>query len=172
MFIVTASVVTLFRQRLKYYDSVLRKMRIGEFIPKELEAYADSLMNLDYVYVLIPRAKDRNGRIHRLIPSFLLPYKHYPAEEVASAFCNEYGQCSSASESTIKRWKRWWRRIWGEFRMKALEWAGNTEFHSTIAATDDTTLAPTLKRILPPFWMSTILPLFTSEALRLFPHRL
>ena len=172
MFIVTASVATLFRRRLKYYDCVLRKMRIGEFIPKELEAYADSLMNLDYVYVLIPRAKDRKGRIHRLIPPFLLPYKHYPAEEVASAFCNDYGQCTSASESTIRRWKRWWKRIWREFRMKALEWAENTNFYSIIAVADETTLAPALKRILPPFWMSTILPLFTSGALRLFPHRL
>ena len=172
MFVVTASVATLSRRRLKLYDYVVRKMRLGEFLPKELEKYDQDLEGREYVYVIIPRAKDRNGRIHRLIPPFLLPYKHYPAEEVASAFCNEYGQCTSASESTIKRWKNWWKGIWGEFRMKALEWAGNTKFYSIIAATDDTTLATTLKKMLPPFWMSTILPFFTSEALRLFSHRL
>ena len=172
MFIVTASVAMLSRRRLKFYDYVVRKMRIGEFLPRELEEYAKDLEGRDYVYVLIPRARDGKRKLHRLIPSFLLPYKHYPAEEVASAFCNECGQCTSASESTIKRWKNWWGRICGEFRMKALEWAGNTKFYSIITAADDTTLAPTLKKILPPFWMSTILPLFTSEALRLFPHRL
>ncbi len=172
MFVITASVETLSEQGLTLYDHVKRKMRLGEFIPEALEKFDEELKDREYVYVLIPRARDSEGKLHRLLPSFLLPYKHYSAEEVASAFCNEYGPCTSASASTIKRWKRWWRAIRGDFRMKALEWVGNTKLYSIIAATDDTTLAPTLKKILPPFWMSTILPLFTSEALLLFSHRL
>ncbi len=147
-------------------------MRIGEFLPKELEEFSQYLVGLDYLTIIIPRARDENGKYHRLLPTFLLPYKHYPAEEVASTFCNECGQCTSASESTIKRWKRWWKAICGEFKMKALEWVKTTMLYSTIAATTETTLAYILKRLFPPFWMSTILPLFTPEALRTFPHRL
>lgn len=172
MFVVMASDEFLDRHELKYYDHVRRKIRIGEFLPKELEKFSQYIVELDYLTILIPRACDEDGKYHRLLPTFLLPYKHYPAEEVASAFCNECGQCTSASESTIKRWKRWWKRICGEFKMKALEWVKTTELYTTIAATNETTLAYTLKRLFPPFWMSTILPLFTSEALRNFPHRL
>lgn len=167
-----ASAEYLASHNLTLYDYVCRKMRIGEFLPKELEEYAPYLAGLNRVEIIIPRARDENGRYHRLLPPFLLPFKHYPAEEVASAFCNDCGQCTSASESTIKRWKRWWWGICGDFRMKALEWLRTTKLYPIIAATTETTLAHTLKAVLPRFWMSLILPTFTSEALKTFPHRL
>ncbi len=172
MFVVRAGVDFLDSHELKYYDTASRRMRIGEFMPKELEKYSQYLDGLEYLVVFIPRACDKDGKYHRLLPPFLLPYKHYPAEEVASTFCNEGGQCTSAGDSTIKRWKKWWKAICGEFKMKALEWAKATELYTIIAATNEMTLAHTLKRLFPPFWMATILPLFTSEALRNFPHRL
>lgn len=167
-----ASASFLATNNLSLYDYTPRKMRIGESLPKELEQYSTELAGLDYVIIYIPRARDENGKCHRLLPTFLLPYKHYSAMEVASAFCNEFGQCSTASESTIKRWRKWWYSICMEFRTKALEEKKTTKFYAIIAATNETTLAYTLKRIFPPFWMSAILPLFSSETLRTFSHRL
>ena len=72
-------------------------MRIGAFILKESGKYAATLSKFAYVYIYTAR----KGHIYRLIPSFLLPFRHYCAEEVASSVCNEHGQCTSASDSTI-----------------------------------------------------------------------
>lgn len=156
---------------LKPYDHVKRKMRIGEFIPNELEEQAEQLEGRDYVYIYIPRAYDRNGMIHRLLPSFLLPYKHYPAEEVASAVCNECGQCTSASDSTISRWKSWWKSNWMEFKSKALEMERREWKESSLREASEATLAHMLQKLLPPFWLGTLMSEFTSEGLYAISHR-
>lgn len=156
---------------LKFYDYVVRKMRIGEFIPRELEQYTEYLNGQDFVYVYIPRAYDRKGKLHRLIPSFLLPYKHYPAEEVASVVCNDCGQCTSASENTIRRWKAWWKANWKEFKRKALERERRERKKSQLCDATEMTLAYILQKVLPPFWLGTIMGEFTSEGLVAMVHR-
>lgn len=146
-------------------------MRIGEFIPKELKEYSELLEGRDYVYVYIPRAHDKEERLHRLIPSFLLPYKHYCTEEVASVVCNEYGQCTSASENTIRRWKAWWNANWMEFKSKGHEIARRDRKDDAFADAGETTLAYKLYKLLPPFWLSKIMEEFTSEGLYAINHR-
>lgn len=154
-----------------FYDHVVRKMRIGEFIPKELKKYSEYIQDLDYVYIYIPRAYAKTGKLHRLIPSFLLPYKHYCAKEVASSVCNEYGQCTSASESTIRRWKAWWQANWKEFKSKGREIVRRERLKETLVDAGETTLAYILKKILQPFWLSKIMEEFTSEGLYAISHR-
>ena len=171
MFVVTASVMFLVLRGLKFYDHVVRKMRIGEFFPKELEKYAQDLEGRDYVYVLIPRARDRKRKLHRLIPSFLLPYKHYCAEEVASSVCNDCGQCTSASDSTIRRWKKWWHENWKEFKSKGHIIADREHKEHTLSDADETTLAYKLKDFLSQTWLGTIMAEFTSEGLWTISHR-
>ena len=171
VFVVTASVAFLLLRGLKFYDYVIRKMRIGEFIPRELKRYAVYLEGRDFVYVYIPRARDKNRRLHRLIPPFLLPYKHYPTEEVASVVCNECGQCSSASENTIRRWKAWWKANWKEFKRKALERERRERKKSQLCDATEMTLAYILQKVLPPFWLGTIMGEFTSEGLVAMVHR-
>ncbi len=172
MFVITASADFLSKSGLKLYDSTKRKMRIGEFIPKELESYADSIKKLDYVYIYIPRAKDSNGHIHRLTPSFLLPFKHYCAEEVASCVCNECGQCTAASDSTIKRWEAWWHENWTEFKCKGIE-IEKDEYpdDSPLVDAEETTLACKLNDLLGQTWLGRIMEEFSSDGLWAFTHR-
>lgn len=171
MFVVKASVDFLLIQGLKLHDYVVRKMRIGEFIPGELKRYEENLKGRDYVYVYIPRVYNKKGKLHRLIPAFMMPYKHYPTEEVASVVCNECGQCTSASTSTIRRWLAWWKANWKEFKSKALaleRWGGK---ESSLSDATGTTLAYILQELLPPFWLGTIMGEFTSEGLHAMTHR-
>lgn len=170
MFVVTVDGTFLSLLGLKIYDYVARKMRIGEFLPRELKNYAEYLEGRDFVYVYIPRAYEKK-KLHRLIPSFLLPYKHYPAEEVASVVCNECGQCTSASENTIRRWKAWWKANWKEFKRKALERERRKGKESRLCDAQETTLAYMLQKELPPFWLGTIMGEFSSEGLSEMVHR-
>lgn len=166
-----ASVSFLLLRRFKLYDHVERKMRIGEFIPRQLQRFSEIIEGQEYITILIPRAKTDKGRIHRLLPSFLLPHKHYPAEEVASVVCNDCGQCTSASESTIRRWLFWWHVNWMEFKSKGEEWERRNGKESNLGDATETTLAYILKKILPPFWLGTIMAEFSSEGLYAIFHR-
>lgn len=158
-------------QGLKFYDYVVRKMRIGEFIPRELKKYAAYLEDKEFVYVYIPRAYDSDRKLHRLLPPFLLPFKHYSAEEVASVVCNECGQCTSASENTIRRWKEWWKANWKEFKRLALEKERRENKKSRLCDATETTLPYMLRKVLAPFWLGTIMAEFTSEGLAAMVHR-
>ena len=168
---ITASDDFLSQSGLKLYDSTVRKMRIGALIPKELDKYAVTLSKLEYVYISIPRAKDSKGHIHRLTPSFLLPFKHYCAEEVASSVCNEHGQCTLASDSTIERWKKWWHENWAEFKCKGSEIEKDEHLDNTLVDAEETTLAYKLKDLLGQTWLGRIMAEFTSDGLRVITHR-
>ena len=61
----------------------------------------------------IPRHKCNNprcGKVHRMLPDFMVPFKHY-TEDVISDCVNHNSEesqiCSGPSASTIDRWKRW-----------------------------------------------------------------
>ena len=111
-------------------------MRIGAFILKESGKYAATLSKFAYVYIHTAR----KGHIYRLTPSFLLPFRHYCAEEVASSVCNEYGQCTLASDSTIERWKAWWHENRAESRCKGSEIEKDEHLDNTLVDAEGTTL--------------------------------
>ena len=61
----------------------------------------------------IPRHKCSDpscGKIHRMLPDFMVPFKHY-AEDVISDSINDSAEqsqvCDGPSAATIDRWKRW-----------------------------------------------------------------
>lgn len=63
-------------------------------------------------YIWIPvYYSEQTNRYHRVLPDFLLPYKHYTAVTVQTAMTDgvDLDYYSYPSDSTRYRWKRWWR---------------------------------------------------------------
>ena len=61
----------------------------------------------------IPRHKCSNprcGKLHRMLPDFMVPFKHYTEDVISDCVNNSSEQsqiCDGPSTSTIDRWKRW-----------------------------------------------------------------
>lgn len=61
----------------------------------------------------IPRHKCDNpncGKVHRMLPDFMVPYKHYTEDVISDCvnYSSEQSQiCDGPSTATIDRWKRW-----------------------------------------------------------------
>ena len=61
----------------------------------------------------IPRHKCSNprcGKVHRMLPDFMVPFKQYTEDVISDCVNNSSEQsqpCTGPSASTIDRWKRW-----------------------------------------------------------------
>ena len=58
-----------------------------------------------------------------------------------------------------------------EFKSKGEEWERRNGKESNLGDATETTLAYILKKILPPFWLGTIMAEFSSEGLYAISHR-
>ncbi len=54
-------------------------------------------------------------RIHHELPDILVPYKRYSSESIEEALNGGKNMTVAADESTIYRWKQWFRDISGYF---------------------------------------------------------
>ena len=66
----------------------------------------------DTYYIWIPVCCSKEGdhkSYHRVIPDFLVPYKHYDAETISKGIADnaELDIASLPSDSSIYRWKKW-----------------------------------------------------------------
>lgn len=82
---------------LKHYDSVYRIVREGDRKKKK---------------ILIRRLKCKKcGQIHRELPVYLMPYKHYTVDVIYGVLKGyispyTYGFEDNPSEATMKRWRK------------------------------------------------------------------
>ena len=60
-------------------------------------------------WIWIPVAVSSNGRHHRVLPDFLVPYKHYTVQTIESALDNDLDldRYSLPSDSSVYRWNKW-----------------------------------------------------------------
>ena len=60
-------------------------------------------------WIWIPVAVSSNGRHHRVLPDFLVPYKHYSVQTIESALDNDLDldRYSLPSDSSVSRWNKW-----------------------------------------------------------------
>ena len=70
-------------------------------------------------WLWIPIAVSANGRYHRVLPAFLLPYKHYSVQSIESAL--DWDQVLDSyplpSDSSVYRWNRWLDKLIVQLRI-------------------------------------------------------
>lgn len=111
----------------------------------------------------IPRNKCSNprcGRIHRMLPDFLLPYKHYEQPVVQDSLdgCLDLDEAGNApSAESIKRWGHWLmaNRLGIEGYMKSVA-------HRELGFSEDllksgVSLLELLRKKIPSGWLSTVI---------------
>lgn len=54
-------------------------------------------------------------QVHHELPDILVPYKRYSSESIEAVVTGEKGLSVVADESTINRWKRWFRALADHF---------------------------------------------------------
>ena len=92
------------------YDTVVRHcyFRMGE-LPEELKPFEKELEDWDHITITIPRVKDKDGKIIRLLPSFLVEFKRYSVDDIESELDETIQTTSTANEATRYRWRMWWK---------------------------------------------------------------
>ena len=70
-------------------------------------------------WLWIPIAVSANGRYHRVLPAFLVPYKHYSVQSIESAL--DWDQVLDSyplpSDSSVYRWNRWLDKLIAQLRI-------------------------------------------------------
>lgn len=77
-FVAVADDSLLLEKELVPYDTAVRHcyFGLGE-LPEELKPFESELEDCEHLVLAIPRVKDKDGKIIRLLPAFLVPYKRY-----------------------------------------------------------------------------------------------
>jgi hypothetical protein len=72
-------------------------------------------------------------RTHSMLPDFMLPYKHYQADIIESVI-DEVDPFFAIEESTIYRWKKWYRWIQDQLNsnLRAVRQAEERLFYSKV----------------------------------------
>ena len=70
-------------------------------------------------WIWIPVAVSSNGRHHRVLPDFLVPYKHYSVQTIESALDNDLDLdlYSFPSDSSVSRWNKWLDKLIVQLRI-------------------------------------------------------
>ena len=70
-------------------------------------------------WIWIPVAVSSNGRHHRVLPDFLVPYKHYSVQTIESALDNDLDldRYSLPSDSSVYRWNKWLDKLIVQLRI-------------------------------------------------------
>ena len=92
------------------YDTVVRHcyLGLGE-LPEELKAFEKELEDREHITIIIPRVKDKDGKIIRLLPSFLVEFKRYSVDDIENGINDEALPQTEASLTTICHWRIWWK---------------------------------------------------------------
>lgn len=123
----------------------------------------------------IPRHKCNNSRcrkIHRMLPSFMVPFKHYTEDVIGDAVNDSHPQALESdgpSLITIKRWKRWIRlnKTDVDGLLKSI---GYRELgFSKELLRSGVSLLEELMRSIPYGWLQTILCLIYNTGGRMTP---
>ena len=98
------------------YDTVVRHcyFGLGE-IPEELKAFEKELEDREHITIIIPRVKDKDGKIIRLLPSFLVEFKRYSVDDIESELDETIETTSAAEDVTRYRWRIWWKAFKEKF---------------------------------------------------------
>ncbi|EJW91778.1 hypothetical protein EVA_20115, partial [gut metagenome] len=89
-----------------HYDTVERHCYLGTGeLPEELKPFEKELEGQERITIVTPRAMDRNGRIVRLLPAFMVPYKRYSANDIESELDDASQSTSTANEATRHGWR-------------------------------------------------------------------
>lgn len=91
------------------YDTVVRHcyFGLGE-LPEELKPFESELEDPEHLVLAIPRVKDKDGKIIRLLPAFLVPYKRYSTDDIENELDETAQTASIANEATRYSWRLWW----------------------------------------------------------------
>jgi hypothetical protein len=72
--------------------------------------FIDSLGNAHVLIIRRLRCTDCK-RIHHELPDILVPYKRYDSESIEAALNGDHGLFVAADESTINRWRNWFKTV-------------------------------------------------------------
>ena len=123
----------------------------------------------------IPRHKCSNprcGKVHRMLPDFMVPFKHYTEDVISDCVNNDSEQsqpCTGPSASTISRWKRWLSLNTPDIEGH-LKSIGHRELgFSKELLNTSVSLLGKLMRSIPHEWLRTILHLLYNSGTFLVP---
>ena len=123
----------------------------------------------------IPRHKCSNprcGKLHRMLPDFMVPFKHYTEDVISDCVNNSSEQsqiCDGPSTSTIDRWKRWISLNTTDINGH-LKSIGHRELgFSRELLNASVSLPEKLLRSIPHGWLRTILRLIYNSGAYLVP---
>lgn len=125
--------------------------------------------------IRIPRYRCSNPRcrkIHRMIPDFLVPFKHYTEEVISKAVNDRLDLCTTddaPSPVTILRWKRWIRLNSTDIdgQLKSI---GHRELdYSKELLKSGVSLLEKLMRSIPCGWMKPIVIMLYNSGSSLVP---
>lgn len=117
-FVAMADDSLLLEKGLVPYDTVVRHCYFGMGeLPEELRPFEEKLEDPEHITIIIPRVKDKRGRIIRLLPAFLVPYKRYSVDDIENELDETTQTTTTANEAT----RFWWRLWWKAFREQANE---------------------------------------------------
>ena len=129
----------------------------------------------DVEWIMIPRHRCSNEKchkIHRMLPDFLAPFKHYQEEVIVDSIDDRLSPDEvddSPSSQTVKRWKTWMdintTNIDGHLKSIGYRELGFSEelMRSSIS------LLKELRSSIPQGWLKTILRMIYNTGARLWP---
>ena len=150
------------------YDHVERHVYIGTGeLPEELKPYEEDLGDAEEIIMLIPRVKDGDGKLFRLLPSFTVPFKRYSSDDIESALDESVMCTTTAGDGTIRSWKAWWHVRKADFRQKAMEWAKERKRdEGMLKSSAAEPLAKAMRAISGQGWLSLLLRLVETIGFR------
>ena len=108
MFVAEADGSILKENGLTIYDKQVRHVYFGMGeLPEELKLFESNIEDCSHIEIIIPRVKNKEGKILRLLPSFIIPYKRYSVDDVENELDETTIPQTVASETTRHSWKLW-----------------------------------------------------------------
>jgi hypothetical protein len=110
LFLAKADDSYLKENELTLYDTVVRHCYFGMGkLPEELKPFEKELEDCEHITIIIPRVKNKNGKIIRLLPSFLVEFKRYSVDDIENGIDNKALPLTEASLTTVYHWRIWWK---------------------------------------------------------------
>ena len=108
MFVAEADDSILKENGLTIYDKQVRHVYLGMGeLPEELKPFESNIGDCSHIEIIIPRVKNKEGKILRLLPLFVIPYKRYSVDDVENELSSTAIAQTVASETTRYSWKLW-----------------------------------------------------------------
>ena len=112
MFLAEADDSVLKAKGLTKYDKQVRHVYLGMGeLPEELKPFESIIGDRSHIEITIPRVKDKDGKILRLLPAFVVPYKRYSADDVENELDPDAIAQTVAGDATRYGWRLWWKAL-------------------------------------------------------------